>query len=298
MDKCILVDGLNLMFRCFYGIPFLSNQNFPTNAVFGAIKILWKMIAVEKPTHIAIFFDKGRDPLRQTLLPKYKANRLEMPDPLKIQIPVVKEFAYALGCTVIERSSVEADDLIASFAQKYRDQFQEILIFSADKDFAQCVDGKVHQIIPAKDKDSVGNRLDRQGIYEKFGVYPEQIIDYLALIGDQADNIPGIYGVGPKTATTWLGQFGNIETILSQITAIRPVRFQSILGENVALLRRNQQLVTLNCGIDDIYCEPLQPNEQQYAQLIDFYGLTSLRHSPFPLPALQGDWFSDWEGKV
>jgi DNA polymerase-1 len=139
----------------------------------------------------------------------------------------------------------------------------------------------------------MGNRLDRTGIFEKFGVYPEQMVDYLALIGDQADNIPGIRGVGPKTASAWLKQFGNMETLLSQIPAIKPLRFQPLLAENIALLHRNQQLITLDRNIDDIYCETLKPNEQQYEQLVDFYKLTSLRKYPSEPTISQPDLFNN-----
>ncbi|MDR1906927.1 MAG: 5'-3' exonuclease [Puniceicoccales bacterium] len=277
MSKCFLVDGLNLIFRCFYGIPLLNNQNFPTNAILGSVKILSKIINLEESAHIAIFFDKGRDPNRQSLFPEYKANRVEMPDPVKVQIPVIKEFAYALGCTVIERSGIEADDLIASFAYKYGPQFDEILIFSTDKDFAQCVGDNVYQIIPGNDRDSIGNCLDREGIWEKFGVYPEQMVDYLALIGDQADNIPGIRGVGPKTASIWLGEFGNVEAILSQTSLIKPVRFRSILKESAEILQRNRRLIALNRAMDNIYLEKNVPDEQAYDQLIEMYQLVSLK---------------------
>ncbi|MDR1591032.1 MAG: hypothetical protein LBR92_03500 [Puniceicoccales bacterium] len=291
MSKCFLVDGLNLIFRCFYGIPLLDNQNFPTNAILGVVKILNKILNLEKPSHMAIFFDKGRDPNRHLLLPEYKANRLEMPDPVKIQIPVIKEFAYALGCTVIERFGVEADDLIASFIHKYGSQFDEVLIFSTDKDFAQCIGSNIYQMIPENSRDSIGNRLDRSGIMEKFGIYPEQIVDYLALIGDQADNIPGIRGVGPKTAREWLREFGDIGAILSRILSIKPIRFQSLLEENREVLQRNRQLITLNRNIDDIYLEKNVPDEQAYDRLIELYQLTSLGRKRGDSQWVQGDLF-------
>jgi DNA polymerase-1 len=292
VSKCFLIDGLNLIFRCFYGIPLLDTQKFPTNAILGSVKILSKIIDLEKPSHIAIFFDKGRDPNRQLLLPEYKANRVEMPDPVKIQIPVVKEFAYAMGCTVIERSGVEADDLIASFVRKYGHQFDEVLIFSTDKDFAQCVDGNVYQVIPENDRDSVGSRLDCGSVLEKFGVYPKQMVDYLALIGDQADNIPGIRGVGPKTARAWLRELGDIERICSQISLIKPVRFQSILNESVEILQRNRQLIALDCSIDDIYWEKNIPDEQAYDRLIELYQLASLKKKYGKSQWVQRDLFS------
>jgi DNA polymerase-1 len=291
MSKCFLIDGLNLIFRCFYGIPLLNNQNFPTNAILGTVKILTKIVDVEKPSHIAIFFDRGRDPHRRSLLPEYKANRAEMPDPVKIQIPVVKEFAYALGCAVIERSGVEADDLIASFAHKYGSQFDEVLIFSTDKDFAQCIGGNRYQIIPGNDRNSIGNRLDRAGIFEKFGVYPEQMVDYLALVGDQADNIPGIRGVGPRTASIWLREWGSIGGILSQASEIKPPRFRSILNESAAILDRNRRLVTLDRDIGDIYLEENASDGYAYDRLVELYQLFSLKRKNEKRQWIQEDLF-------
>ncbi|MDR1366644.1 MAG: hypothetical protein LBJ13_01915 [Puniceicoccales bacterium] len=276
MSKCFLIDGLNLIFRCFYGIPFLNTQNFPTNAIFGAIKILTKIINLEHSPCVVIFFDKGRDPSRQALFPEYKANRIAIPDPVKVQIPVVREFAYAMGCSAIERSGIEADDLIASFAKKYQKQFDEIFIFSTDKDFAQCIMGNIYQIIPGTNKDSLGTRIDTPGVMKKFGVLPEQIVDYLALVGDQADNIPGIRGVGPKTANIWLQEYGNIDHILANASHIKPERFRALLMEGEGTLQRNRQLITLNQNIEDIYLEQNKPDDQAYNSLLNFYQLNSL----------------------
>ncbi|MDR0418025.1 MAG: hypothetical protein LBH08_01135 [Puniceicoccales bacterium] len=276
MSKCFLIDGLNLIFRCFYGIPLLNTQNFPTNAIFGAIKTLTKIINLEHPSCVVVFFDKGRDPIRQALFPEYKANRIEIPDPVKVQIPAVREFAYAMGCSIIERSGIEADDLIASFAKKYQKQFDEIFIFSTDKDFAQCIMGNIYQIIPGTNKNSLGTRIDISGVMEKFGVLPEQIVDYLALIGDQADNISGIYGVGPKTANIWLQEYGNIDHILANANHIKPERFRTLLIESEGILQRNRQLITLNQNIEDIYLEQNKPDDQAYNDLLNFYQLNSL----------------------
>jgi DNA polymerase-1 len=291
MSQCFLIDGLNLIFRCFYGIPLLNTQSFPTNAIFGSIKILAKIINLERPSHVVIFFDRGRDPRRQALLPEYKANRSEVPDPVKIQIPVVREFAQAMGCSVIERSGIEADDLIASFIQKYHTQFDEIFIFSTDKDFAQCIAGNIYQIIPGTDKDSLGTRVDAGRVAEKFGVLPEQMVDYLSLIGDQADNIPGIRGVGPKTANVWLQHYGNIDHILVNVSQIKPERFRALLIEGEETLQRNRQLITLNRNIDDIYLARTQPDDKAYDRLLDLSHLNSLPQRRSLQQGTQGDLF-------
>jgi DNA polymerase-1 len=283
---------MNLIFRCFYGIPLLHAQRFPTNAILGTVKILSKIIHREIPEYVAFFLDKGRDPRRQNLLPEYKANRLETPDPVKVQIPVVKEFAYALGCAVIERTGVEADDLMASFARKYGNDFDNIYIFSADKDLAQCVRGNVEQIIPDSDKESIGCYLSAPNVLEKFGVLPEQIVDYLSLMGDQADNIPGIYGVGPKKASHWLREWGSLENIFAHIEKIKPERFQNLLLAGREILERNRQIIKLNDQIENIYLEKCEFNSENYDRLVDFYQLASLKRMQAKKQWVQEDLFS------
>lgn len=255
----------------------LSNNGFPTNAILGSVKILRKIIKTEQPDYLVFFLDKGRDPRRQALLPTYKANRLEVPDPIKVQIPVVKSFAEALGVTIIERSHVEADDLIASFSRKYQNNFDQTIIFSADKDFAQCVSKKVYLLIPESRSAQLGHLLDRQGVCEKFGVYPEQIVDYLSLIGDQADNIPGVQGVGPKTASNWLQNFHTIEGVYKNIAQIKPTRFQNLLPNERENLQRNRQLIALNQDIEGIFLEQNTANWDQYNELVKFYKFRTLQ---------------------
>ena len=271
----------------------LNAQQFPTNAIFGAVKTLQKIKQQKDSPDVVFFLDKGRDPRRKSLLPEYKANRSDVPDPVKVQIPVVKEFAYALGLTVIERSGIEADDLIASFANKYQSQWDELIIFSTDKDFAQCIEKNIFQIIPNKStQNELGLFLDRNGVWNKFGVYPEQIVDYLSLIGDQADNIPGINGVGPKTASKWLNNFSSIENLLQHIDEVKPERFRSQLTESKEILERNRQLIELNRTVEDIFFENNQPDENKYQQLISFYHLNSLKNT-FDAPQVaQEDLFS------
>lgn len=278
--KCFLIDSCNLIFRCFYAIPFLNDDNnIPVNAVLGTVKTILQIRTIYNPENIVFFFDKGKDQNRLSLCQEYKANREQMPDAVKIQIPIIQDFISTLGYVNIVQTGCEADDLIGTFAKKYQSKFDEIIIYSKDKDFAQCVENNVLQLIPESGNPLLGNVYDRHDIKEKFGIYPEQIVDYLSLIGDSADNINGIYGVGPKTAVRWLQKFGSIDNILTwHLQDITPIRFQQIMNENHALLHRNQKIITIKTNINDIYCPDIQmPNWTQFEKLVEEYKLFSLK---------------------
>jgi DNA polymerase I len=252
MSKWLIVDGYNLMFRCFYAIPHLSRADgFPTNAIHGWLRSLWKLADGEKPDELLVVFDLGDDPEKLALLPGYKADRAEMPDTLKPQVPVIKELTRKLGSDMVEIAEVEADDIIGSYAASLANEGHEVYIVSADKDLAQCVRDGVKMMIPPPTANAkVGwQRLDAAGVKEKFGVEPDQIPDYLALIGDTIDCIPGIAGVGPKTAAKWLQEFGSLEGILAHVNEIKPERFREKLESSRELLARNLRLTTLNCQI-------------------------------------------------
>ena len=240
--KVLLLDGFNLAFRSYYGLPDLTRSDgFPTGALHGWVKTIWKLEDLEKPDEIVAFFDCGQSERHIALLPQYKANRSAMPEPLAHQMDKVFELTDYLGYPRIAKDGVEADDLIASAARLYSERGDEVVIVSADKDLAQCVGGRVKQLLPAPTVNPrIGWRtLDVEGVVNKFGVGPEQIPDYLALIGDSSDNIPGIAGVGPKTATKWLKTYGNLSNIIENAKGIVPRRFQSIIFQQQEDLRRN-----------------------------------------------------------
>jgi DNA polymerase-1 len=243
------------------------------------VKTIFQIQKIYEPENIIFFFDKGKDDSRINICPGYKANRETIPDAVKIQIPIIQDFISSLGYENIVRTGCEADDLIGTFAKKYKNQFDEIIIFSKDKDFSQCVSGNVKQLIPESGNIDLGRIVDRDGVHEKFGIYPEQIVDFLSLIGDSADNIHGIYGVGPKTAVKWLQKFGSINNIFnSHLQEITPVRFQTVLQENLDLLNRNKQIITIKTDIEDIYYpETRDPNLDKFENLIQKYKLFSLK---------------------
>jgi DNA polymerase-1 len=252
MAKWLLVDGYNLAYRCFFAIPELTRADgFPTNALHGWVKSIWRLSDQEKPDGIVVFFDLGGAQDRLALLPEYKAHREEMPDALDKQVPVIKELTRAMGLGGVEQDGVESDDLLASEAMTLSKRGDQVLIVSSDKDFAQVVGERIKIMLPPPTANpKLGWRLmDAKGVVEKFGVPPERIAEYLALVGDTSDNIPGIAGVGPKTATKWLTEFGSLEGVIAAADKLAPERFRSLVAASAELLRRNLKITTLNLSL-------------------------------------------------
>jgi DNA polymerase-1 len=252
MSRWLLIDGFNLVYRCFFATPALTRADgFPTNAIHGWVKSLWRLVDQEKPDHTVVFFDLGGSQDRLALHPDYKAQRAEMPVELQKQIDPVKRVTRSLGLATVEQDGVESDDLLASCAIARAAAGDEVLIVSSDKDFAQIVNERIKVLLPPPSaQPKLGWRLlDAAGVGEKFGVPPAKIADYLALIGDTSDNIPGLSGVGPKTAVKWLEKYGELEGILGATPTIEPERFRAPLNEAATRLRLNRRLVTLNLAL-------------------------------------------------
>jgi DNA polymerase-1 len=262
MSRWLLIDGFNLVYRCFFATPLLTRADgFPTNALHGWVKSVWRLMDQEKPDHTVVFFDLGGSQDRLALHPDYKAQRAEMPAELEKQIPLVKTLTRALGLATVEQDGVESDDLLATCAVARAAAGDEVLIVSSDKDFAQIVGERVRVLLPPPSaQPKLGWRLlDAAGVKEKFGVPPARIADYLALIGDSSDNIPGLSGVGPKTAVKWIEKHGDLEGVLAAAPTIEPERFRAPLAEAAERLRLNRRLVTLNLAL------PLPAVEQSAA---------------------------------
>lgn len=252
-ETVLLLDGFNLAFRSFYGIRELSRSDgFPTNAIHGWVKTLWKLEDLKPNSLPVVCFDRGGDREREQLLPEYKQNRVEMPPDLALQLPWIEKLTREMGIPFHVREGVEADDIIATLAQRYRAAGRTVYIVSADKDLGQCVAPGVFQLLPPPTANPrLGWRtLDPAGVEEKFGVPPSMIAEYLALIGDTSDNIPGLTGVGPKTAAKWLRTNGSLEAILDRCGTLTPKRFQNLVHESREALRRNLQLTRLNDRLD------------------------------------------------
>ena len=253
MSKILLCDGHNLAFRAFYGIKELNRRDgFPTNMIHGWIRTLWRLEDDLSPDEICIFFDKGGSPRREQILPSYKANRGLPPDGFLEQLKWVKKINEAMGYFWMEMDGLEADDLIASAVNSKKNVCEKIVIVSSDKDLAQLVGPGITQLLPPPTANPrIGWRsLDEKGVLEKFGVSPSTILDYLAIIGDQSDNIPGLNGVGPKTAVKWLSEFGTLECIIENAGRLTPKRFCSLVYENRERLMQNRKLIALEDDLD------------------------------------------------
>jgi DNA polymerase I len=272
MAKWLLVDGFNLAYRCFHAIPELTRADgFPTNCLHGWVKSLWKLQDQERPEATLVFFDLGGPQDRLSLLPEYKAHREEMPSALERQLPYVKSLTKALGFVGIELDGVESDDLLAAQAVALAKEGHEVLIVSSDKDFAQIVNDQIKILLPPPTANpKLGWRLlDAKGVAEKFGVPPAQIADYLALVGDTSDNIPGLEGVGPKTASKWLQQYGGIEGVIAHAGELKPDRFQEVVRQGAENLRRNLKITTLNLGLPTVAAQKVAVDPEALFRLLE-----------------------------
>ena len=205
----ILVDGSSYLYRAFHAMPSLTNsKGEPTGAMYGVINMLRSLLKEYDPDHIAVVFDAKGKTFRNDMYEQYKANRPPMPVELSQQIEPLHEAVRAMGLPLLVVPGVEADDVIGTLARQASAKGMPVLISTGDKDIAQLVDGNVMLI-----NTMTNTRMDHDGVIEKFGVPSGKIIDYLALIGDTSDNVPGVPKVGPKTAVKWLNEYGSMPTI-------------------------------------------------------------------------------------
>ena len=220
MKTLLIVDGMAFVYRAFYAIPPMSNRDgLSTNAVYGFVRILERMIAEAVPDYIAIAFDTKEPTFRHLKFEDYKAQRKPMPVELVEQLPWIKEYIKALNIPILEYPGYEADDVIATLAQFHKTDNLHILIASGDKDLCQLVNENV-AIMNSSFKET--EILDQVAVKRKFGIVPEQIVDYLTLVGDTADNIPGVKGIGAKTAVDLLKRFDSLENIYLKLDYLKP----------------------------------------------------------------------------
>ena len=279
MAKWLLIDGFNLAYRCFHALPELtSSTGVPTGALHGWCKSLWKLIDLEKPDSTLVFFDLGESEARVALHAAYKAQRKPMPDPLRQQIDPIKALTRAMGLAGIEVAGVESDDLLASEAVALAKADHDVVIVSSDKDFAQIVGEKIKIMLPPPSANpKLGWRLlDAAGVQEKFGVPPVQIADYLALVGDTSDNIPGIDGVGPITASKWLADFGgSVEAVIQNAANLKPDRFREKVAAEADRLRLNLKLTTLDIALPPVKPEWRTPQPEELFRMLEGFEMRS-----------------------
>ncbi len=243
--KLVLVDGSSYLYRAYHALPkLMTSTGEPTGAIHGVLNMINKLLKEEPTEHFVVVFDAPGKTFRDELFAEYKANRPPMPDDLRPQVEPLIEVMPAMGIPLLRIPGVEADDVIGTLCRQAVDAGMEVLISTGDKDMAQLVVDKVTLV-----NTMTGSVLDREGVKEKFDVYPEQIIDYLALVGDASDNIPGVPKVGAKTAAKWLNEYDSAANIIEHADDIKGKVGES-LRENIEQLKLSQELATIRQSVE------------------------------------------------
>jgi len=259
----VLIDGSSYLYRAFYALPGLTAPSGqPTGAIYGVLTMLHKLIKEERPNLLGIVFDAPGKTFRHDLFPEYKANRASTPEDLIVQIEPLLTAIENLGLPLMRVNGVEADDVIGTLAKEAEQRGMNILIATGDKDFTQLVSDKITLL------DTMKNKLtDRSAVIEKFGLPPEQIVDFLTLSGDASDNIPGVPTVGPKTAVKWLQQYSSLAGVIEHAEEISG-KVGEALRETIPRLNLYQQLATIDCSLDlDYTVDDLLVEESKDSEL-------------------------------
>ncbi len=266
-----LFDGTSLAYRAFYAIRNLcTSYGLPTNAVYGFIRMFLKLFKEFKPEYAAVAFDVGRKTFRNELLKEYKANRKPTPDNFKVQIPFIKEFLKCFGITVLEKEGYEADDVIGTVAKRLSKEGVKVFIVTSDKDMRQLIDENI-SIVAISPKSGEKKIYTLKTFKEEFGIEPSAIPDLFGLAGDQIDNIPGVPGIGEKTALQLIARFGSLENLYSSLTSLTPKRRellerfkdQAFLSRELA---RIDTSVPVELSLDDLKVR--EPNESCLSDLL------------------------------
>src|SRR5712692_9499059 len=271
-DHVFLVDGSSYIFRAYHALPPLNRKSdgLQVNAVLGFCNMLWKLLRdmkpEERPTHLAVIFDKSEHTFRNEFYPAYKAHRPDAPDDLVPQFKYIREAVRAFDIPCLEQAGFEADDLIATYAREACEAGATTTIVSSDKDLMQLVGDTVVMYDTMKDR-----RIGREGVIERFGVGPEKVIEVQALIGDSTDNVPGVPGIGVKTAAQLICEYGDLETLLARAGEIKQEKRRQSLIDFAEQARISKKLVTLdpNVPVETPLAE-LAVHEPDYRRLIAF----------------------------
>ncbi len=280
-----LLDGTSFCYRSFYAVKNLStSKGFPTNAIYGFIGILKKLIDKFQPVFLGVCFDVSRKTFRRDKFPAYKIQRPALEDDFKVQIPYIKEITRAYGFKVYEKEGFEADDLIATLTEKVKPKGINVVIVSSDKDILQLVDdSRVISYDPVRDV-----YLDENAVQGKIGVLPKYILDFLAVCGDSADNIPGAKGIGPKTASPLIRQFGNVDGIFRNIDRVKPERVKQILLNSREDIYLSRSLVELDKTVDiDFSLEDVRVSSPDIEKLKEMFVKFEFRKFLNDLPGIQ-----------
>ncbi|TFG88119.1 MAG: DNA polymerase I, partial [Candidatus Atribacteria bacterium] len=263
-----IIDGNSYVYRAFYAIRDLSNsKGFPTNAIYGFTTMLMKIIREKKPDGIVVSFDSPVPTERHRLYEAYKAHRPETPADLIKQVPYIKKIISAFNITIFEMPGYEADDILGTIAEKSASEGMDVFIVTGDKDMLQLINDKVKVYDPMKDR-----VFDEEFVREKFGIGPERITEFMALTGDSADNIPGIKGIGEKTARELLTEFKSLEDLLENTGRIKKERLRALVSGSVDLARLSWKLATLDTSVPlEIVMEEFRMREPDWPALLSLF---------------------------
>ncbi len=287
-DTIYLIDGSNYVFRAYYAIRHLStSKGFPTNAIYGFANMLLKLLRDEKPTHLAIVFDSGKPSFREEMYSQYKANREEPPDDLKQQFPHIPRIVEAMNIPSISIEGVEADDVIGTIAKAAAAKGNNVVIVTGDKDFMQLVGNGIEILDTMKEK-----KIGPSEVVEKFGVPPEQVIDVIGLSGDASDNIPGVKGIGPKTAAKLIQQFGSVENLIKNTSdleggikdKITADSKSAMLSKKLATIHTD---VEMNLSVDDMRVRG--PHQEKLREILKEFEFVKLLSELTPMKGLSRD---------
>jgi DNA polymerase I len=271
-DHVFLVDGSGYIFRAYHALPPINRKSdgLQLNAVFGFCNMLWKLLRdmqpEDKPTHLAVVFDLSEHTFRTDMYPDYKAHRPDPPDDLRPQFGLIREAVHAFDLPCLEQKGFEADDLIATYVREASEAGATATIVSSDKDLMQLVNDRVVMFDTMKDK-----KIGPAEVMEKFGVPPNKVIEVQSLIGDSTDNVPGVPGIGVKTAAQLIGEYGDLETLLKRASEIKQDKRRQSLIENADKARLSKKLVTLDDHVKlDVPIGDLAVHEPDHKRLIAF----------------------------
>ncbi len=271
-DHLFLVDGSGYIFRAYHALPPINRKSdgLQLNAVFGFCNMLWKLLRdmkpEEKPTHLGVVFDLSERTFRTEMYPEYKAHRPDPPDDLRPQFPLIRQAVAAFDLPCLEQRGYEADDLIATYVRQACEAGATSTIVSSDKDLMQLVTDGVIMFDTMKDK-----KIGRAEVIEKFGVPPEKVIEVQSLIGDSTDNVPGVPGIGVKTAAQLIGEYGDLETLLGRVSEIKQEKRRQALIDHADKARLSKKLVTLDDKVKlDVPIGDLAVHEPDYRRLVAF----------------------------
>lgn len=283
-----IIDGTNYIFRAYYAVRHLStSKGFPTNAIYGFTTMLLRLLREEKPDHIAIVFDSGKPSFREEIYPEYKANREEPPDDLIQQFPHIPRIVEAFNIPSVSVEGVEADDVIGTLAKKAESEGKKVIIVTGDKDFMQLVNNNISILDTMKEK-----RIGPAQVVEKFGVEPDQVTDVLGLAGDASDNIPGIHGIGPKTAVKLIKEFGSVEGLIKSADKLEGGLRDKIRNEAKSA-ELSKKLATIHTTVDikidpeDLLAKP--PKQKLLHDILKEFEFSSLLSELTPKAKLSFD---------